>query len=35
MKIYNIVSYKGISFIEAEGEVIGIDHTDLDGNIAL
>ena len=34
MKIYDIVSSKGISFLEAEGEVIGIDHAELGGKIA-
>jgi putative nucleotidyltransferase with HDIG domain len=34
MKIYDIVSHKGISFLEAEGEVIGIDHAELGGKIA-
>ncbi len=34
MKIYDIVSHKGISFLEAEGKVIGIDHAELGGKIA-
>ncbi|HYA14969.1 MAG TPA: HDOD domain-containing protein [Syntrophales bacterium] len=34
MKIYDIVSHEGISFLEAEGKVIGIDHAELGGKIA-
>ncbi len=34
LKIYDLVSNKGISFLEAEEEVIGISHADLGGRIA-
>jgi putative nucleotidyltransferase with HDIG domain len=33
-KIYSLVSDKGISFLEAEEQVIGINHADLGGKIA-
>jgi HD-like signal output (HDOD) protein len=32
--IYNLVSSKGISFLEAEEEVLGINHAELGGKIA-
>jgi putative nucleotidyltransferase with HDIG domain len=34
LKIYDLVSTRGISFLEAEEEVIGISHADLGGKIA-
>ncbi|MEN6317566.1 MAG: HDOD domain-containing protein [Syntrophaceae bacterium] len=34
LKIYSLVSEKGISFLEAEEEVIGINHAELGGKIA-
>lgn len=34
LKIYDLVSTKGISFLDAEEEVIGISHADLGGKIA-
>lgn len=34
LKIYSLVSEKGISFLEAEQEVIGINHAELGGKIA-
>lgn len=34
VKIYNIVSSRGVSFLDAEKEVIGINHAELGGRIA-